>query len=135
MTSSIPLVLDVDGTLIRNDLTHELLLKGICHHPHKIFKIFALGLKSKSKMKAYLISLVGDDIDVENLPYIDAVIETGRHAHAEGRDVILCSGSYKNFIAQIFDHFPWVSDYHSTCLLYTSPSPRDATLSRMPSSA
>ena len=26
-------------------------------------------------------------------------------------------------------------DNHSTCLLYTSPSPRDATLSRMPSSA
>ena len=25
--------------------------------------------------------------------------------------------------------------YHSGCLLYTSPSPRDATLSRMPSSA
>ena len=24
---------------------------------------------------------------------------------------------------------------HKTCLLYTSPSPRDATLSRMPSSA
>ena len=27
------------------------------------------------------------------------------------------------------------SNYISTCLLYTSPSPRDATLSRMPSSA
>ena len=26
-------------------------------------------------------------------------------------------------------------DYNSDCLLYTSPSPRDATLSRMPSSA
>jgi len=26
-------------------------------------------------------------------------------------------------------------DCHDTCLLYTSPSPRDATLSRMPSSA
>ena len=26
-------------------------------------------------------------------------------------------------------------DYIYTCLLYTSPSPRDATLSRMPSSA
>ena len=25
--------------------------------------------------------------------------------------------------------------HHMTCLLYTSPSPRDATLSRMPSSA
>ena len=28
-----------------------------------------------------------------------------------------------------------VTDYMKTCLLYTSPSPRDATLSRMPSSA
>ena len=27
------------------------------------------------------------------------------------------------------------TDNSSTCLLYTSPSPRDATLSRMPSSA
>ena len=26
-------------------------------------------------------------------------------------------------------------EYEYTCLLYTSPSPRDATLSRMPSSA
>ena len=26
-------------------------------------------------------------------------------------------------------------NHHMTCLLYTSPSPRDATLSRMPSSA
>ena len=25
--------------------------------------------------------------------------------------------------------------FHQSCLLYTSPSPRDATLSRMPSSA
>ena len=28
-----------------------------------------------------------------------------------------------------------VSTIHGACLLYTSPSPRDATLSRMPSSA
>ena len=27
------------------------------------------------------------------------------------------------------------SQFYNTCLLYTSPSPRDATLSRMPSSA
>ena len=29
----------------------------------------------------------------------------------------------------------WNNDRHTICLLYTSPSPRDATLSRMPSSA
>ena len=31
--------------------------------------------------------------------------------------------------------FTSVDGYKYTCLLYTSPSPRDATLSRMPSSA
>ena len=30
---------------------------------------------------------------------------------------------------------PYIYAYSLTCLLYTSPSPRDATLSRMPSSA
>ena len=29
----------------------------------------------------------------------------------------------------------WLSEQADVCLLYTSPSPRDATLSRMPSSA
>ena len=29
----------------------------------------------------------------------------------------------------------WHGDHTNACLLYTSPSPRDATLSRMPSSA
>ena len=28
-----------------------------------------------------------------------------------------------------------ISKFNNNCLLYTSPSPRDATLSRMPSSA
>ena len=37
---------------------------------------------------------------------------------------------------QVFDSLvTGTNDYKDTCLLYTSPSPRDATLSRMPSSA
>ena len=31
--------------------------------------------------------------------------------------------------------FPWFSGLFDRCLLYTSPSPRDRSLSRMPSSA
>ena len=33
------------------------------------------------------------------------------------------------------DEAEWVLTQSTACLLYTSPSPRDATLSRMPSSA
>ena len=36
---------------------------------------------------------------------------------------------------RISESFKLVSDRLEACLLYTSPSPRDATLSRMPSSA
>ena len=36
-------------------------------------------------------------------------------------------------IEYVIDRLNWL--YHNSCLLYTSPSPRDRTRSRMPSSA
>ena len=49
---------------------------------------------------------------------------------------VLTSSELQAFIDQEYsiDRQPYELD-ESTCLLYTSPSPRDATLSRMPSSA
>ena len=35
----------------------------------------------------------------------------------------------------VFERWWYFRTEHKNCLLYTSPSPRDATLSRMPSSA
>ena len=47
--------------------------------------------------------------------------------------VVIPEGALQGFNDEIFDlnH----EDYARTCLLYTSPSPRDGLLSRMPSSA
>ena len=47
------------------------------------------------------------------------------HATSKGHEVIQIA------LGLQLKEFDWVSP----CLLYTSPSPRDATLSRMPSSA
>ena len=41
----------------------------------------------------------------------------------------------KTRIAEILTTYTFDQYNNNTCLLYTSPSPRDATLSRMPSSA
>ena len=41
----------------------------------------------------------------------------------------------KHDVTLIESEIPTIGVGESTCLLYTSPSPRDATLSRMPSSA
>ena len=50
-------------------------------------------------------------------------------------DLIESNNSYK--ISGIIERVPWgaSADYVLACLLYTSPSPRDGLLSRMPSSA
>ena len=56
--------------------------------------------------------------------------ETGLHLVTKYQDVreVLTS-------PQVFSSRPSSGAGRQTCLLYTSPSPRDATLSRMPSSA
>ena len=57
----------------------------------------------------------------------------GRHPHR--RLVALISASKDGaLLSRLMDHHG-VESVRGSCLLYTSPSPRDATLSRMPSSA
>ena len=41
----------------------------------------------------------------------------------------------QELIPEVMSNFPWPKSMKSACLLYTSPSPRDRTRSRMPSSA
>ena len=68
----------------------------------------------------------------------DAVVERDRTAFIESlyaeHAEFLSRAVYRLTSAQS-DVEDIVQDTFTTCLLYTSPSPRDATLSRMPSSA
>ena len=59
-----------------------------------------------------------------NPPFCD-----GSHNKQEMTNILDLIG--RIFISIVF----LLSGFHKICLLYTSPSPRDATLSRMPSSA
>ena len=49
--------------------------------------------------------------------------------------IIFTSRHAVDAVAKTADATTWISKPAFVCLLYTSPSPRDATLSRMPSSA
>ena len=50
---------------------------------------------------------------------------------------VYSKGNHEFYIWQLYEDNGkiWFLSKNTTCLLYTSPSPRDATLSRMPSSA
>ena len=79
----------------------------------------------------------------------EQVLETGRRIHQLGKVDIYRAGIWKprtrpgSFEGVGAVGLPWLQKVKKEtgmaltvdCLLYTSPSPRDATLSRMPSSA
>ena len=52
----------------------------------------------------------------------------------DSKNARLCNARYTQVRDSLFRSHPW-NCLVKSCLLYTSPSPRDATLSRMPSSA
>ena len=59
------------------------------------------------------------------------LLERDKRVRADGNDqYVEVKGDFSYFVED-----PYVTESISSCLLYTSPSPRDATLSRMPSSA
>ena len=79
------------------------------------FSVFAQPVKSSDNDIYKKIDLFGEVLEKINEEYVDEVNQS------ESMDSAI------NGLLQSLDPY--------SCLLYTSPSPRDATLSRMPSSA
>ena len=92
---------------------------GIHEYPSRDVegKVNALQIKAASAAKALADAGL-------NWSDVDAIYDAGEGAPMSGL-----------MISEYFGIQPTVMDTTGVCLLYTSPSPRDATLSRMPSSA
>ena len=70
-------------------------------------------------------------------PYVEgAAFVAKRDNRTQGYVKGASSGRLKEFNTTSRDHIAWIlKTAYQTCLLYTSPSPRDRQKSRMPSSA
>ena len=94
-------------------------------------------------MKKYIITFVFCSISIfllgqTNLEKIKKLQDEKNYYEAiKGYEQILLQDPYnKDALRNIIDLYININDYKSSfCLLYTSPSPRDRTRSRMPSSA
>ncbi|WP_440073153.1 UbiA family prenyltransferase [Pseudomonas fragariae (ex Marin et al. 2024)] len=108
-----PLVVDLDGTLLRSDMLFETAVAFIRGHPLKLFSLFAWLLQGKASLKQGLA--LGTDIDVALLPFNADVIDYIQTERQTGRSVILATASHEtlaNRIAahlQLFDQV-WASD-------------------------
>ena len=89
-----------------------------------------------------IVNLKDYPIDrTESKEYQDLITKNRELLDKDGCCVLrnfVLSESLKRMKEEVERNLPkthWTKDHHNPCLLYTSPSPRDGLLSRMPSSA
>ena len=115
-------------------VTAPLLTVGI---PVDLPKVKASALTDQKDPLEITVKIGGEiylgesEIDLENLiPRLNAITELNKEARIYVRgDRVVAYGRIMEIMSLVN------SAGYINCLLYTSPSPRDATLSRMPSSA
>ena len=96
-----------------------------------MFRIIFFALFIAFGNSLFSMDVIGKIVDNQGTPIVDAYIlnaDGSFHASSNELGIFTCTD------AHIGDTLV-ISYLGYACLLYTSPSPRDATLSRMPSSA
>jgi 4-hydroxybenzoate polyprenyltransferase len=99
---SIPLIVDLDGTLVRSDLTLETLFAELGRRPAAVLGLLRLLFVSRAAFKHRLAQKAS--VDFAALPYDKAVLAIIDRAGAEGRRVYLASASSETLVAGVARH-------------------------------
>lgn len=98
-----PLVVDLDGTLIRSDILIESGFAYLKSAPHRFYKpVLWLISGGKPALKARLADAT--NVDVTVLPYDAAVIEWLKTERATGRPLVLATASHQRYADAISSH-------------------------------
>lgn len=99
--SDVPLVVDLDGTLLRGDLLIECAFARVGETPLAIFALLNALRGGKAALKHRLSDT---EIDVALLPYDADVMARITAAKAEGRQVYLASASHERLVEAVAGH-------------------------------
>lgn len=88
---AVPLVVDLDGTLIRADLLHETVIQMLVREPARLLAMPGWLLRGKAYFKAQVAARV--ELQAESLPYHDEFVAWLRSERAGGRPMTLCTAS------------------------------------------
>jgi 4-hydroxybenzoate polyprenyltransferase/phosphoserine phosphatase len=97
-----PLIVDLDYTLIKSDVTVESLIKNIKQNPVQILIVLFLFFSSKAALKRYLAERI--DLEIEHLPYNQKVLDYIKREKAKKRKVYLVSASDQKYVDQVANH-------------------------------
>ncbi|HEX3019237.1 MAG TPA: UbiA family prenyltransferase [Chitinispirillaceae bacterium] len=110
--TQIPLVVDLDGTLIKSDLLFESALVFIKRNPFNILLIIKWLFSGISVLKVKLAEQIS--IDVESLPYNSSFLNFLKSEHKEGRQLILATASPAIWAHKVADFLGIFSDVLAT---------------------
>ena len=97
-----PLVVDLDGTLIRSDILIETIFGLIKKNPLLVFLLPIWLIKGKANLKHQIARRV--DIDVRLLPYHEDFLDYLKKQHAAGRRLILATAAHEKFAHAVAQH-------------------------------
>jgi len=99
----IPIVIDLDGSLIHTDMLHESAFGLLKAAPLSVAKLpWILFTKGKAKLKQWISAQV--EFDPSVLPYNQNFVQWLREQHSMGRRLILCTASDRSIAESIAKH-------------------------------
>lgn len=107
-----PLVVDLDGTLIRSDLLIETAFAELGRRPHSAVGMLLAMRQGKSALKDHLSS--PEEFDPALLPYDEVVLQYVREARDAGRPVYLASASHERLVSAVADHLGLFEGWFAT---------------------
>lgn len=102
MTQEPPLVIDLDGTLLRSDLLFETGLAFLRDQPLRFLAPLRWLARSKAVLKRELA--YATQIDVSVMPFDRSVVEFIEVERARGRRVVLATASHRSLADQVAGH-------------------------------
>ena len=102
MSNTLPLIVDLDGTLLKSDLLLESAVVFAQTRPLSILKPFFWLTQGKAHLKEQLANQA--PIDASDLPYNPDVLEFITTERNKGRTIILATASHLSYATQIAEH-------------------------------
>ncbi|VGO20241.1 UbiA family prenyltransferase [Pontiella sulfatireligans] len=110
---SIPLCVDLDGTLVKLDTLHQALFLLLRREPASIFRLPGWIAKGKAHLKDQVMQRVS--LDAAALPYHQEFLAHLRSEHAAGRPLVLATASNHRTADAVAEHLGLFSETLSSC--------------------
>ncbi len=100
--NSLPLVVDLDGTLIKTDLLFETASQFLLTQPWRLLALLSWLATGKCVLKEQLAAQT--EIDAATLPYNETLLTWLKQEKSQGRTLILATASNIKLAQQVAEH-------------------------------